>query len=83
MMVVAFRAFDTPLRSYSGRTVIPMQSKTAKPIAIFEVSVLHVYKGGLRRVGDDCNQRSLIHSALKTPINPVGRQITYRRSGKS
>jgi hypothetical protein len=27
MMMTALRAFDMPLRSYSGRTVIPMQGK--------------------------------------------------------
>jgi hypothetical protein len=45
-MVTAFRAFDTPLRSYSGRTVIPMQGKTLKPIAIWQVSILEVDRSG-------------------------------------
>jgi hypothetical protein len=46
MMVTAFRAFDTPLRSYSGRTIIHMQGKTSKPGAISQVFVLHVDRGG-------------------------------------
>ena len=51
--MTAFRAFDTPLRSYSGRTVIHMQSKTAKLIAVFYVYGLHVYRAGLDRALPD------------------------------
>jgi hypothetical protein len=47
-MATAVRAFDTPLRSYSRRTVIRMQGKTTIPGAIFQVSVLHVYRATLK-----------------------------------
>ena len=38
--------FDTPLRGYSGRTVIRVQAETAEFAALFQISVLHVDRGG-------------------------------------